>query len=158
MDNVNQSKPQKVQVKAKNEKPFGSKTGHSALGKKNKDGKGTKVTLTPSNGGFGATNPGLKLPHKNRPFNERQANASKQTEISDAASLIELFEELRAQLEMVENRKIKAGNNELKELIKIDEVQRLRTLVEDQKEKIRSYKIVFFNFMDNYMVQKKLSA
>ncbi|GMI81489.1 WAVE-DAMPENED 5 [Hibiscus trionum] len=85
-DNVKQSKPQKVQGKTKNEKPFGPKTVNSALAKKNKDGKTTEVTLTPSNGGSVATNSGPKLPHKNRPFNERQANASKQSEISDAAS------------------------------------------------------------------------
>ncbi|KAK8513555.1 hypothetical protein V6N13_002290 [Hibiscus sabdariffa] len=84
--NVKQSKPQKVHGKAKNEKPSGSKTGHSTLVKKNKDGKGTEAPLTHSNGGSGATNPGLKLAHKNRPSNERQANASKQSEISDAAS------------------------------------------------------------------------
>ncbi|KAK8684755.1 hypothetical protein V6N13_040771 [Hibiscus sabdariffa] len=63
--------------KDKNEKSFGSKTGHSTLMKKNKDEKGTKVTLTPSNDGSGATNSSLKLPHKNIPSNERQSNASK---------------------------------------------------------------------------------
>ncbi|XP_039007919.1 protein WVD2-like 5 isoform X2 [Hibiscus syriacus] len=84
-DNVRQSKPQKVQGKTKNEKPFGPKTVHSALVKKNKDGKSAEATLTPSNGGSVATSPGLSLPHKNRPVNERQANASKQSETSDAA-------------------------------------------------------------------------
>ncbi|KAE8724503.1 Protein WAVE-DAMPENED 2 [Hibiscus syriacus] len=38
-DNVNQSKPQKVQGKTKNEKPLGPKNVHSALEKKKKDGK-----------------------------------------------------------------------------------------------------------------------
>ncbi|GMI92486.1 hypothetical protein HRI_002917900 [Hibiscus trionum] len=84
-DNVKQSKPQKVQSKTKNERPFGPKTVHSALVKKNKDGKSAEVTLTPSNGGSVATSSGLNLPHKNRPFNEKQPNASKQSETSDAA-------------------------------------------------------------------------
>ncbi|KAE8700131.1 Detected protein of unknown function [Hibiscus syriacus] len=84
-DNVNQSKPQKVQGKTKNEKPLGPKNVHSALMKKKKDGKGTEGTLTSSNAGSVARNSGPKLPHKNRPLNERQANASKQSKVSDAA-------------------------------------------------------------------------
>ncbi|KAK8641088.1 hypothetical protein V6N13_010517 [Hibiscus sabdariffa] len=84
-DNVKQSKPQKAQGKTKNEKPCGHKTVHSALVKKNKDGTSAEVTLTPSNGGSVATRPGLTLPHKNRPSNEKQPNASKKYETSDAA-------------------------------------------------------------------------
>ncbi|XP_039024174.1 protein WVD2-like 6 isoform X2 [Hibiscus syriacus] len=84
-DNMKQSKPQKVQGKTKNEKPLGPKNVHSTLVKKNKDGKSTEVTLTSSNGGSVSTNSGPKLPLKNRPFNERQAKASKQSKISDAA-------------------------------------------------------------------------
>ncbi|KAL4334955.1 hypothetical protein GQ457_07G037810 [Hibiscus cannabinus] len=84
-DNVKQSKFQKVQVKTKNEKPFGHKTVHSALVKKNKDGTSAEVTLTSSNGGSVATRSGLNLPHKNRPSIEKQSNASKQYETSDAA-------------------------------------------------------------------------
>ncbi|XP_039052307.1 protein WVD2-like 5 [Hibiscus syriacus] len=84
-DNVKQSKPQKVQGKTKNEKPFGPKTVHSALAKKTKDGKSAEVKLKLSNCGSVATSSGLSLPQKNRPVNERQANASKQSETSDAA-------------------------------------------------------------------------
>ncbi|WRX33076.1 TPX2 [Theobroma cacao] len=84
-DNAKQSKPQKVQGKTKNEKPSGPKNVSSTLVKKSKDGKSADVMLTTSNGGSVATNSRLKQPLKSMSFNERQANASKQSEKPDAA-------------------------------------------------------------------------
>ncbi|XP_021276901.1 protein WVD2-like 6 isoform X2 [Herrania umbratica] len=84
-DNAKQSKPQKVQGKTKNEKPSGPKNVSSTLVKKSKDGKSAGEMLTTSNGGSVATNSRLKQPLKSRSFNERQANASKQSEKPDVA-------------------------------------------------------------------------
>ncbi|KAA3489906.1 protein WVD2-like 6 isoform X2 [Gossypium australe] len=84
-DNMKQSKPQKVQGKTKNEKLSSPGSVSSALVKKNKDGKSADVPLIASSAGSVATSSGLNQPHKNRPFSERQANASKQSEKSDAA-------------------------------------------------------------------------
>ncbi|KAB2027785.1 hypothetical protein E1A91_D05G059900v1 [Gossypium mustelinum] len=84
-DNMKQSKPQKVQGKTKNEKLSSPGSVSSALVKKNKDGKSADVPLIASSAGSVATSSGLNQPHKNRPFSERQANASKQSEKSDVA-------------------------------------------------------------------------
>lgn len=74
---MKQSEPQKIQGKTKNEKLSSPGSVSSALVKKNKDGKSADVPLIASSTGSVATNSGLKQPHKNRPFSERQANASK---------------------------------------------------------------------------------
>ncbi|KAK5830220.1 hypothetical protein PVK06_014014 [Gossypium arboreum] len=84
-DNMKQSKPQKVQGKTKNEKLSSPGSVSSALVKKNKDGKSADVPLIASSAGSVATSSALNQPHTNRPFSERQGNASKQSEKSDAA-------------------------------------------------------------------------
>ncbi|KAK8597461.1 hypothetical protein V6N13_094868 [Hibiscus sabdariffa] len=73
---------QKVQGKAKNEKPSGPKNVSSALVKKSKDGKSEKATTTASNGDSLATNSRPKQPLQNRSVNEKQGNVSKLSEKS----------------------------------------------------------------------------
>ncbi|OMO61654.1 hypothetical protein CCACVL1_23331 [Corchorus capsularis] len=83
-DNAKQTKPKNVQAKTKSERPSGPKNVPSTLVKKSKDGKSAEATLTATNGGYGATNSRVKQPLKNRSFNERPANPSKQSEKPDA--------------------------------------------------------------------------
>ncbi|KAE8701597.1 Detected protein of unknown function [Hibiscus syriacus] len=73
------------QCKTKKEKPSGPKIASSASMKKSKDGNSVEARLTTSNGGFVATNSHPKQPLKNRSCNERQANAAKHSERTDAA-------------------------------------------------------------------------
>ncbi|GMI95073.1 hypothetical protein HRI_003176600 [Hibiscus trionum] len=81
---VKQCKPQKVQCKTKNEKPSGPKIASSASMKKSKDGNSVELRLT-TNGRSIATSSHPKQPLKSRSCNERQANASKCSEKTDAA-------------------------------------------------------------------------
>ncbi|KAE8664287.1 Detected protein of unknown function [Hibiscus syriacus] len=83
-DNANQSKTQKVQGKAKNEKPSDPRNVSSALVKKSKNWKSEKATSIASNGGFLATNSRPKQPLQSRSVNEKQGNASKYSEKSGA--------------------------------------------------------------------------
>ncbi|KGN60099.1 protein WVD2-like 5 [Cucumis sativus] len=74
-------KPEKGQIKSKNEKSSSLKQISSTGVKKNKDGKEAEHLLNGS--GTGASHPHPKQPSKSRSFNERQAQVPKQTEKSD---------------------------------------------------------------------------
>ncbi|KAE8718897.1 Protein WAVE-DAMPENED 2 [Hibiscus syriacus] len=73
------------QCKTKNEKPSGPKITSSTSMKKSKHGNSVEARSTASNGRFVATNSHPKQPLKNRSCNERQANAAKRSERTDAA-------------------------------------------------------------------------
>ncbi|KAK8697232.1 hypothetical protein V6N13_113384 [Hibiscus sabdariffa] len=88
-DNVDekQCKPQKVQRKTKNEKPSRlsrPKIASSASVKKSKDGSSVEARVTASNGRSISTNSHLKQPLKKGSCVERQANAAKHSERTDA--------------------------------------------------------------------------
>ncbi|XP_008466404.2 protein WVD2-like 5 [Cucumis melo] len=74
-------KPEKAQIKSKNEKSSSLKHVSSTGVKKNKDGKEAEHLLNGSGTGVSHSHP--KQPSKSRSFNERQAQVPKQTEKSD---------------------------------------------------------------------------
>lgn len=79
VDPPKQVKPEKGQIKSKNEKSSGPKHIPSMGVNKNKDGKDTEQTAALLNGsGTGASHPHPKLPpNKSRSFNDRQAQVPK---------------------------------------------------------------------------------
>lgn len=77
-------KPEKGQIKSKNEKSSGLKHISSTGVNKNKDGKDAEQTAALLNdSGTGTSHPHSKRPSKSRSFNERQAQVPKQPEKSD---------------------------------------------------------------------------
>ncbi|XP_038898383.1 protein WVD2-like 5 [Benincasa hispida] len=77
-------KPEKGQIKSKNEKSSGPKHISSTGMNKNKDGKDAEQTAALLNGsGTGTSHPHPKQPSKSRSFNERQPQVPKQPEKSD---------------------------------------------------------------------------
>lgn len=85
VDPPKQVKPEKGQMKSKNEKSSGPKHISSTGVNKNKDGKDAEQTAALLNGsGTGTTHPHSKQPTKSRSFNDRQAQVPKQPEKSEA--------------------------------------------------------------------------
>ncbi|XP_022940823.1 protein WVD2-like 5 [Cucurbita moschata] len=88
VDPSKQVKPEKGQIKSKNEKSSGPKHIHSTGVIKNKHGKDSEQTAALLNGSTSGTGTGTSHPHskqhyKSRSFNDRQAQVPKQSEKSD---------------------------------------------------------------------------
>ncbi|XP_022936537.1 protein WVD2-like 5 [Cucurbita moschata] len=90
VDPPKQVKPERGQIKSKNEKSSGPKHISSTGVNKNKDGKDAEHTAGLLNGsGTGTPHPHPKRPSKSRSFNGRQAEALKQADKSDGEGSME---------------------------------------------------------------------